>query len=67
MGIRKGLERVFSLHDLSWLDSLLPDAGAGGTQPRQPQQEESSSEEVGDAQGARPHHGRLSAGWLGLA
>ncbi|KFQ90620.1 Electrogenic sodium bicarbonate cotransporter 1, partial [Nipponia nippon] len=25
VGIRKGLERVFSLHDLSWLDSLLPE------------------------------------------
>ncbi|KGL97829.1 Electrogenic sodium bicarbonate cotransporter 1, partial [Charadrius vociferus] len=24
VGIRKGLERIFSLHDLSWLDSLLP-------------------------------------------
>ncbi|KFQ53839.1 Electrogenic sodium bicarbonate cotransporter 1, partial [Nestor notabilis] len=25
VGIRKALERVFSLHDLSWLDSLLPE------------------------------------------
>uniref|UniRef100_A0A8B9FYL0 Anion exchange protein n=1 Tax=Amazona collaria TaxID=241587 RepID=A0A8B9FYL0_9PSIT len=29
VGIRKALERVFSLHDLSWLDNLLPETASG--------------------------------------
>nr|XP_021144851.1 anion exchange protein 4 [Columba livia] len=48
VGIRKGLERIFSLHDLSWLDSLLPETArkeADGKQSRE--QEESNSEESG--------------------
>ncbi|KFV71062.1 Electrogenic sodium bicarbonate cotransporter 1, partial [Dryobates pubescens] len=28
VGIRKGLEYIFSLHDLSWLDSLLPNTAS---------------------------------------
>ncbi|KFM08069.1 Electrogenic sodium bicarbonate cotransporter 1, partial [Aptenodytes forsteri] len=42
VGIRKGLERVFSLHDLSWLDSLLPATArkeAEGKQPRKRKEE----------------------------
>uniref|UniRef100_A0A8B9C9F4 Anion exchange protein n=1 Tax=Anser brachyrhynchus TaxID=132585 RepID=A0A8B9C9F4_9AVES len=27
VGIRKGLECIFSLHDLSWLDSIMPETG----------------------------------------
>uniref|UniRef100_A0A8B9M2N9 Anion exchange protein n=1 Tax=Accipiter nisus TaxID=211598 RepID=A0A8B9M2N9_9AVES len=33
VGIRKGLERVFSLRDLSWLDSLLPETRGPGAPP----------------------------------
>ncbi|KAM6408772.1 anion exchange protein 4 [Rhynochetos jubatus] len=47
VGIRKGLERIFSLHDLSWLDSLLPETArkeAEGKLPRK-QEEESNYEE----------------------
>uniref|UniRef100_A0A8C4US69 Anion exchange protein n=1 Tax=Falco tinnunculus TaxID=100819 RepID=A0A8C4US69_FALTI len=53
VGIRKGLERIFSLHDLSWLDSLLPESTrkeAKRGQPRE-QEEESNGEEVGDVLG----------------
>ncbi|KAM4892840.1 anion exchange protein 4 [Sylvia borin] len=35
VGIRKGLERIFSPHDLSWLDGPLPGPGAAGTHPRE--------------------------------
>ncbi|XP_039934034.1 anion exchange protein 4 [Hirundo rustica] len=35
VGIRKGLERIFSPHDLSWLDGPLPGPGAAGTPPRE--------------------------------
>ncbi|XP_069725225.1 anion exchange protein 4 [Phaenicophaeus curvirostris] len=54
VGIRKGLEHIFSLHDLSWLDSLLPEtaAEAEGQQPRRREEEESNGEEVGDVLGA---------------
>lgn len=69
VGIRKGLERVFSLHDLSWLDSLLPETAgkeAEGKQPRKRKEEESNGEEVGDALGATLFHsrpqGRFGAG-----
>ncbi|KAM7101338.1 anion exchange protein 4 [Ciconia maguari] len=54
VGIRKGLERVFSPHDLSWLDSLLPETArkeAEGKQPKKQKEEESNSEEVGDVLG----------------
>lgn len=59
VGIRKGLERVFSLHDLSWLDSLLPETAgkeAEGKQPRKQKEEESNGEEVGDVLGAMLFH-----------
>uniref|UniRef100_A0A672V3R5 Anion exchange protein n=1 Tax=Strigops habroptila TaxID=2489341 RepID=A0A672V3R5_STRHB len=58
VGIRKALERVFSLHDLSWLDSLLPETArreAEGKQAGRQKEEESNSEEVGDALAPRPH------------
>uniref|UniRef100_A0A663MZN4 Anion exchange protein n=1 Tax=Athene cunicularia TaxID=194338 RepID=A0A663MZN4_ATHCN len=53
VGIRKGLEQIFSLHDLSWLDSLLPETARKDTEGKQPrkQEEESNSEEVGDVRG----------------
>ncbi|XP_074011913.1 anion exchange protein 4 [Numenius arquata] len=47
VGIRKGLERIFSLHDLSWLDSLLPGEAGEGAERRRPgrrRAEESGSE-----------------------
>ncbi|KAM6380163.1 anion exchange protein 4 [Pluvialis apricaria] len=47
VGIRKGLECIFSLHDLSWLDSLLPTTArreAEGKQPGKRSEQESSSE-----------------------
>ncbi|KAM6122960.1 anion exchange protein 4 [Phoenicopterus ruber ruber] len=55
VGIRKGLERIFSLHDLSWLDSLLPETArkeAEGKQPGKQKEEESNGEEVGGVLGA---------------
>ncbi|XP_009974289.3 anion exchange protein 4 [Tyto alba] len=55
VGIRKGLEHVFSLHDLSWLDSLLPETAGRDTEGkhcRKREEEESNSEEVGDVPGA---------------
>lgn len=68
VGIRKGLERIFSLHDLSWLDSLLPETArkeADGKQSRE--QEESNSEEVGDVLDATfvKELSQLSPGTLG--
>ncbi|KAM9226354.1 anion exchange protein 4 [Leptosomus discolor] len=48
VGIRKGLERVFSLHDLSWLDNLLPEAAGRepeGKEPGKQMEEEGSGEE----------------------
>ncbi|KFP88277.1 Electrogenic sodium bicarbonate cotransporter 4, partial [Apaloderma vittatum] len=44
VGIRKGLEHIFSLHDLSWLDNLLPETArkeVEGKQPRKQKEEES--------------------------
>uniref|UniRef100_A0A8B9CBH6 Anion exchange protein n=1 Tax=Anser brachyrhynchus TaxID=132585 RepID=A0A8B9CBH6_9AVES len=55
VGIRKGLECIFSLHDLSWLDSIMPETGrkeAEGKLPRKHEKEESDTEEVGDVLGA---------------
>ncbi|XP_035415491.1 anion exchange protein 4 [Cygnus atratus] len=55
VGIRKGLECIFSLHDLSWLDSIMPETGrreAEGKLPRKNEKEESDTEEVGDILGA---------------
>uniref|UniRef100_A0A8B9VS43 Anion exchange protein n=1 Tax=Anas zonorhyncha TaxID=75864 RepID=A0A8B9VS43_9AVES len=48
VGIRKGLECIFSLHDLSWLDSIMPEPGrkeAEGKLPRKHEEEESDTEE----------------------
>uniref|UniRef100_A0A8B9DYM8 Anion exchange protein n=1 Tax=Anser cygnoides TaxID=8845 RepID=A0A8B9DYM8_ANSCY len=48
VGIRKGLECIFSLHDLSWLDSIMPETGrkeAEGKLPRKHEKEESDTEE----------------------
>uniref|UniRef100_A0A663EL45 Anion exchange protein n=1 Tax=Aquila chrysaetos chrysaetos TaxID=223781 RepID=A0A663EL45_AQUCH len=61
VGIRKGLECVFSLRDLSWLDSLLPETArkeAEGKQPGKRKEEESNREEVGDVLGATLVHSR---------
>uniref|UniRef100_A0A8B9RR95 Anion exchange protein n=1 Tax=Accipiter nisus TaxID=211598 RepID=A0A8B9RR95_9AVES len=61
VGIRKGLERVFSLRDLSWLDSLLPETArkeAEGKQTGKRKEEESNGEEVGDVLGATLVHSR---------
>lgn len=56
VGIRKALEFIFSLHDLSWLDNIMPAAArkeAEGKQRRkQEEQESNSDEEVGDILGA---------------
>lgn len=55
VGIRKGLECIFSLHDLSWLDSLLPDTAgkeAEGKQSRRQKVGECHGEEVSDVLGA---------------
>ncbi|XP_057891090.1 anion exchange protein 4 [Melospiza georgiana] len=43
VGIRKGLERIFSPHDLSWLDGPAP--GAAGTQPRERPEQRGTAEE----------------------
>ncbi|XP_051487536.1 anion exchange protein 4 [Apus apus] len=54
VGLRKGLERVFSLHDLGWLDGLLPGAAGRepeGTRPSRRKEEERNGEEVGDVGG----------------
>uniref|UniRef100_A0A8C5IRA6 Anion exchange protein n=1 Tax=Junco hyemalis TaxID=40217 RepID=A0A8C5IRA6_JUNHY len=45
VGIRKGLERIFSPHDLSWLDG--PGPGAAGTQSRERPEQGGTAEEVG--------------------
>ncbi|XP_010564293.1 anion exchange protein 4 [Haliaeetus albicilla] len=60
VGIRKGLERIFSPRDLSWLDSLLPETARKEAEGKQPgnRKEESNSEEVGDVLGATLVHGR---------
>ncbi|XP_061858773.1 anion exchange protein 4 [Colius striatus] len=76
VGIRKGLECIFSLHDLSWLDSLLPESAgkeAEGKLPGKLTEEEGTGEEVGDVLGAllfpgcpRGHHGgaaQRGRGW----
>uniref|UniRef100_A0A672V804 Anion exchange protein n=1 Tax=Strigops habroptila TaxID=2489341 RepID=A0A672V804_STRHB len=70
VGIRKALERVFSLHDLSWLDSLLPETArreAEGKQAGRQKEEESNSEEVGDALGAALPHSQSRACCAGLS
>ncbi|GAB0196224.1 anion exchange protein 4 [Grus japonensis] len=46
VGIRKGLERIFSLHDLSWLDSLLPETARKEAQGKQPGKQESDGEDA---------------------
>ncbi|KFQ37645.1 Electrogenic sodium bicarbonate cotransporter 1, partial [Mesitornis unicolor] len=40
VGIRKGLEHIFSLHDLSWLDNLLPGSSSGEAEGKQPRKRE---------------------------
>lgn len=62
VGIRKGLERIFSPHDLSWLDGPLPAPGAAGTQPRERPERGSRAEEVGAALGASLGHSRGRGG-----
>lgn len=47
VGIRKGLERIFSPHDMSWLDGPLPGPGAAGKHPRERPEQGSGAEEVG--------------------
>ncbi|XP_025961261.1 anion exchange protein 4 [Dromaius novaehollandiae] len=44
VGIRKGLECIFSLNDLSWLDSIMPETARRETEGKQ-EKEESDSEE----------------------
>uniref|UniRef100_A0A8C3MJY2 Anion exchange protein n=1 Tax=Geospiza parvula TaxID=87175 RepID=A0A8C3MJY2_GEOPR len=61
VGIRKGLERIFSRHDLSWLDGPLPAPGAAGTQPRERPEQGGAAEEVGAALGAALGHSRPGA------
>uniref|UniRef100_A0A8C4JHC3 Anion exchange protein n=1 Tax=Dromaius novaehollandiae TaxID=8790 RepID=A0A8C4JHC3_DRONO len=51
VGIRKGLECIFSLNDLSWLDSIMPETARRETEGKQ-EKEESDSEEVGGILGA---------------
>ncbi|XP_038006616.1 anion exchange protein 4 isoform X2 [Motacilla alba alba] len=45
LGIRKGLERIFSPHDLSWLDGPVPGPGAAGPRPRERTEQGSRAEE----------------------
>ncbi|XP_025061596.1 anion exchange protein 4 isoform X3 [Alligator sinensis] len=48
VGIRKAMEYIFSLHDLSWLDDIMPETDRKeeeGKLPRSPEAEESDSEE----------------------
>uniref|UniRef100_A0A8C2TMC6 Anion exchange protein n=1 Tax=Coturnix japonica TaxID=93934 RepID=A0A8C2TMC6_COTJA len=49
VGIRKALECIFSLHDLSWLDNIMPAAGSkeaeGKLQRKQEEQESYADEE----------------------
>ncbi|XP_054144249.1 anion exchange protein 4 [Melozone crissalis] len=56
VGIRKGLERIFSPHDLSWLDGPAP--GAAGTQPRERPEQGGTAEEVGAVLEASLGHSR---------
>uniref|UniRef100_A0A8C5ITL9 Anion exchange protein n=1 Tax=Junco hyemalis TaxID=40217 RepID=A0A8C5ITL9_JUNHY len=56
VGIRKGLERIFSPHDLSWLDG--PGPGAAGTQSRERPEQGGTAEEVGAVPGASLGHSR---------
>lgn len=58
MGIRKGLERIFSPNDLSWLDGPLPGPGAAGTHPRERPEPGSRAEEVGAVLKASLGHSR---------
>uniref|UniRef100_A0A8C3KC22 Anion exchange protein n=1 Tax=Calidris pygmaea TaxID=425635 RepID=A0A8C3KC22_9CHAR len=68
VGIRKGLERIFSLNDLSRLDSLLPGDGAERGRPGRRRAAESGSEGVGDGRGAGlPGAGAGAAAGEGLA
>uniref|UniRef100_A0A8B9PTG0 Anion exchange protein n=1 Tax=Apteryx owenii TaxID=8824 RepID=A0A8B9PTG0_APTOW len=55
VGIRKGLECIFSLNDLSWLDSITPKTAERETKgklPRKQEKEGSDCEEVGGILGA---------------
>uniref|UniRef100_A0A8C9EYI3 Anion exchange protein n=1 Tax=Pavo cristatus TaxID=9049 RepID=A0A8C9EYI3_PAVCR len=56
VGIRKVLECIFSLHDLSWLDNIVPAAARkeaeGKLHMKQEEQESNADEEVGDILGA---------------
>uniref|UniRef100_A0A8C9EZQ1 Anion exchange protein n=1 Tax=Pavo cristatus TaxID=9049 RepID=A0A8C9EZQ1_PAVCR len=58
VGIRKVLECIFSLHDLSWLDNIVPAAARkeaeGKLHMKQEEQESNADEEVGDILGAVP-------------
>ncbi|XP_042743122.1 anion exchange protein 4 [Lagopus leucura] len=48
VGIRKALEFIFSLHDLSWLDNIMPAAArkeAEGKQRRKQEEQESNTDE----------------------
>uniref|UniRef100_A0A8C5U743 Anion exchange protein n=1 Tax=Malurus cyaneus samueli TaxID=2593467 RepID=A0A8C5U743_9PASS len=61
VGIRKGLERIFSPHDLSWLDGPLPGPRAEGTLPGERPEQGSRAEEVGDALETSLGHSRRKA------
>ncbi|XP_062443666.1 anion exchange protein 4 [Rhea pennata] len=67
VGIRKGLECIFSLNDLSWLDSIMPETAKRETEgklPRKQEKEESDSEEVGGILGAPLFHScPLASAW----
>uniref|UniRef100_G1MR17 Anion exchange protein n=1 Tax=Meleagris gallopavo TaxID=9103 RepID=G1MR17_MELGA len=56
VGIRKALECIFSLHDLSWLDNIMPAAARkeadGKLHRKQEKQESNADEDVGDILGA---------------
>uniref|UniRef100_A0A8C4UTZ1 Anion exchange protein n=1 Tax=Falco tinnunculus TaxID=100819 RepID=A0A8C4UTZ1_FALTI len=65
VGIRKGLERIFSLHDLSWLDSLLPESTRKEAKRGQPREQEEENPQHGPAwkgpsatSQANPRHGQ---------
>lgn len=61
VGIRKGLERIFSPHDLSWLDGPLPGPGAAGKHRRERPEQGSGAEEVGAVLRASLGHSRPGA------
>ncbi|XP_030139638.2 anion exchange protein 4 isoform X1 [Taeniopygia guttata] len=61
VAIRKGLERIFSPHDLCWLDGPLPGREAAGTQRRERPERGSRAEEVGAVPGASPSRSRPGA------